>query len=200
MKHTVVNVRGTNGSGKTTAVRAILKRWPVTIAEVTHRARGDRPLVYCVHTPSGPMFMFGSYETDCGGCDTISDYKTIVPALLDKYAPKGNILFEGYLLSGAYGAVGEAMKKTEEAEHTVIFAFLDTPSDVCIKRVEARRAVRGVEKPFNPVNLLGKYGAIESVHRRALEMGHRCEVINYQQAPQQIMKLFGVEYAIRLRR
>ena len=47
--------------------------------------------------------------------------------------------------SSAGGHVAPILK-----EHGAIFAFLDTPWDVCLQRVLSRRAEAGNDKPFDP--------------------------------------------------
>jgi len=197
---TIVNIRGTNGSGKTTVVRAIMNRWPTTVVETVETTRSVRPRVYKTETPAGPVFIFGSYEAECGGCDTIKHCANDLPILIRKYAEKGNVLFEGLLISGFYSTIGESLAEQERSGKTVIFAFMDTPVEVCISRTERRRALRGETKPLNSKNLIEKHKAIETVKRRITSLGHTVIDVNHEHAINEVVNLFGITYAIKLRK
>jgi hypothetical protein len=189
---TVINLRGTSGAGKSTVVHRLLSKWPSEVVE-TIGPRG-KPLVYRVTIPGRrPLFVFGSYKNQCGGCDTISNIAEVLPQLLRRYAPQGDILYEGLLLSGMYGVVGAELAALErEGKVRVVFATLDTPLDVCLERVHQRRAARGNTKPLNPSNTEAKYRAVWSSHRSIEQRGHTCVVIDHRRAFTQVMSLLGV--------
>lgn len=190
---TIVNLRGTSGAGKSTVVHTLLKMYPHEVVE-RFGARGDRPLVYRVEANTwGPLFIFGPYKTQCGGCDAIMGYQDVLPPLLKKYAEKGDILFEGLLISGGYGSVGRALKSREDAGHRVIFALLDTPLETCLARVQARRAARGVTEPLNPKNTEQKYRAAHMSQKKiAEEYGHECVMIDHRRPVRSVLSYLGV--------
>lgn len=182
----IISLRGTSGSGKSSVVYAALERWKHEVVQANERGK---PLVNLVHAPC-PFFVFGPYRTPCGGCDALPGYAEILPILLPKYAAKGNVLFEGLLLSGTYGAVGRKLEEMKDA-HTVWFAFLDTPLEVCLDRVNARRRARGEERPVNPANTEMKFRTIKRVQEIAMEKGHNIYNIPYQDAFRRVMRLLG---------
>lgn len=192
----IINLRGTSGSGKTTVVRNIMRRWPHAPVEFTKTARGQKPLVYrIIPSIERRLFVFGSYATECGGCDTISDYKTIIPELLPRYAPLGDILYEGMLISGTYGSIGPVLAAMETAGHgPAIFAFLDTPIEVCLERVRARRVARGDLRELDPSNTVSKYKAILNAKKRvsAPPLSHRVVDIDHRDAEAQVLALLGL--------
>lgn len=159
MRHQLVNIRGCNGSGKTTIVRRFLERLPVEKLG----PRADRPLGYRVDAQSwglrAPVYVVGSYENTCGGADGIRTQEEIAERLV-KALPYGHVLVEGLLMS-----------KSSDKGHTApiirdmggIFAFLDTPWEVCVERVLGRRAAAGNTKPFD----------VEKNMRAAYEQSHR---------------------------
>ena len=69
--------------------------------------------------------------------------------------PYGHVMYEGALVS-ASGLGGKVTQATEETGCTV-YAFLDTPENLCIERVKQRRLNAGNEKEFNPKNLIDKF-------------------------------------------
>lgn len=161
MRHQVVNIRGCNGSGKTTIVRRFLERLPTTALG----PRADRPLGYAVAANAWgvnvPVYVVGSYENACGGTDGIKTQDEIVDRVRRAHAC-GHVLVEGLLMSKSSdgGVTAPALR-----ELGGIFAFLDTPWEVCIDRVLARRAAAGNDKPFNPDKTMRS--AYEQCHRSA---------------------------------
>jgi len=73
---TIINPRGTSGSGKTELARHILAEygWNSTgHAEPLRRRGRDRPIGYRLQHPFGgaPVVVLGDYKRTSGGCDTI---------------------------------------------------------------------------------------------------------------------------------
>lgn len=159
MKHQIVNIRGCNGSGKTTVVRRFLDKLSVQPLG----GKPGRPAGYQVDaSPWGinaPVFVVGSYENACGGADGINTQEEIADRVV-KALPLGHVLVEGLLMSKSSdkGHVAPILKK-----HGAIFAFLDTPWDVCLERVLARRKAAGNDKPFDPDKTMRS--AYEQCHR-----------------------------------
>jgi hypothetical protein len=159
MTYQIVNIRGCNGSGKTHAVRTFLDRLP---CEPLGGKKG-KPAGYVVDATSWgistPIYVIGSYETTCGGGDTISSQEEIVKRVKQAYE-YGHVLVEGLLMSksSAGGVVAPALK-----ELGAIFAFLDTPWETCLSRVLSRRKEAGNEKEFDPEKNMRS--AYEQCHR-----------------------------------
>lgn len=183
----LLNIRATNGGGKSTVVRGLLD-----IAE-------NKQPIYGVLGPRIPegyelrikgvkksVYVLGGYELPTGGCDLIQPYDLILE-LLRKYAPKGHVVFEGVLVSSSYGRVGLLM---EEWGQEAVMAFLDTPLETCIKNVEVRRKARGDERPFNPANLTSKYNQILKNRERIAANGKlRVVLLNYGRGLEQALDL-----------
>jgi len=146
MRHQIVNIRGCNGSGKTTIVRRFLGK----LFTEPLGGKPGRPAGYRVDaTPWGiraPIFVVGSYENACGGADGINTQEEIVDRVKKAY-PLGHVLVEGLLMSKSSdgGVTAPALR-----DMGAIFSFLDTPWDVCLERVLNRRAAAGNDKPFDP--------------------------------------------------
>lgn len=150
----LINLRGTHGSGKSTICHTLLE---ANDARPLYGALGQRPEAYEVTLAGKTTYVLGPYETQCGGADCIQPYALIVP-LIEKYAALGgDVVFEGALISSCWGAVGKLL---ESHGRGAVVAFLDTTVDECIARVQALRAQRGNERPFNPANLIAKHASI----------------------------------------
>jgi len=166
MKHAILRVSGTFGSGKTTAARDFLK-YPHTELQKGAKIQG-----YQIDASSAgiatPIFLLGSYKNTCGGCDGIPTQDEIWGRAL-KAHQYGHVLMEGALLSGSglNGAVTKAVQPTGCA----VYTFLDTPMDECITRVKIRRATAGNEKPFDPKNLVSKFESVVACYKNLKAAG-----------------------------
>lgn len=172
----IVKIHGASGSGKTTAVRVLMEA--ASSMGIIHSTTG-KVEAYNLVLPGldHHVFVIGSYENNCGGVDTIPDYRDVL-ALLDRYhLLGGHVVFEGLLQSTYYGAMGDHSRKYGPE---YVYAFLDTPKEVCVERVNSRRAANGTKTKFNPDNTRKKWDTIERLHARVEEMGHNVVTINHK--------------------
>lgn len=189
MRHKLVSIRGTNGSGKSTIVNELLKTPDI---RPIYGALGSRnPEAYQLALPGvgAPVFVLGPYQrTQCGGCDSIIPFDTILD-LLQKYAVKGHVIFEGVIVGSIYGRVGTLM---EQWGKNAVAVFLDTTEEECIRRVQARRDSREDARAFNPKNLSSKYRAVLGVKKKMLnEDIVRVETVSSDGAGQRILDILG---------
>ena len=169
----IINIRGTHGSGKSTIVRQLIERY--SASKVGDNPR--KPIGYRMNTPFGKLQVIGSYETACGGCDGIQPYALIWPMVVEA-AKLAHVVFEGALVSSSYGNIGRA---SEVYGDQFVFAFLDTPIEVCLERIVARRLAKGNLKPLDPKNTKHKYDSIigsikkirDEFHRPVIILDHR---------------------------
>lgn len=160
MKHCILRVSGTFGSGKSTAAREFLK-YPHSEL----RPGGVKKIYgYRIDVPglNAPVFLIGSYHNPAGGCDGIPTQDEITERIL-KAHPHGHVLYEGALVSGS-GLNGTI---TKAIHHTGcdVYTFLNTPMDECIVRVKTRRAAAGNTKPFDPINLVKKFESVVACYK-----------------------------------
>ncbi len=186
MTHAILRVAGTFGSGKTTAVREFLDRYPTR--ELTN-LNGKKALGYEVTVPGlSPIFVIGSYHNICGGCDGVPTQDEIAERIL-KAAQYGHVLYEGALVSasGLNGAVTKAIHPTGRD----VYAFLDTPQDTCIERVKVRRVRAGNEKPFDPKNLIQKFDSVVGCYKNLRAEGsYDVRLIDHTDIHPQLLAIF----------
>lgn len=186
----IIQIRGTSGSGKSTAMRAVMDRigGPWKPVKVDGR---KRPLYYQLAKASPRILILGHYESACGGCDTIGSAAKVYDLtreLTRLTRPPFVILQEGLLLS-------EDVKWTLQMPdvHTL---FLTTPLDRCLSQIKGRRAEAGNDKPLDESNTTHRVKVIERARRRLVEAGtvavRRCSP---EQAPRLVCSL--VERAFR---
>jgi hypothetical protein len=169
----IIKIHGCSGAGKTTAVREYMRLGEAT-ATTTYNGK---PEAYQVRFPDmyHHTYVLGSYENTCGGMDTVGSAAEVM-ALVDRYAPQGNVIFEGLLQSTYYGAMGTHSRKYGDR---YIYAFLDTPIELCLERVVARRAASGRNNKFNPQLTMDKHKTIDILRMKlqnGAQMGFRHQV------------------------
>lgn len=172
----IINVRGTNGSGKSTVAKTIIDRYG-------GRPDHSQPIYEVPLTRK--LTILGSYHTACGGCDTIKTVKEVIDRATAA-ARYGDVLFEGILISTTYGAVGEWSTQYGD---DFVFAFMSTPLDTCIARVEARRRAAGNLKTFNCSGLVQKFATIEKVHSKVYREGRHVLRLNVDDPVSDILGL-----------
>lgn len=158
----LINLRGTNGSGKSTAVVDLMNTFSrdkfLLHDTVVYKVKATRPL-----------YVLGKYETACGGCDTIKTVQQVID-LATELAEQGDVLFEGILISTTYGAVGQW---SERYGDDFAFAFMTTPVEECVRRVEARRKAVNNPRPFDSTGLRAKFATIERLRQRLIAENRR---------------------------
>jgi hypothetical protein len=185
----IINIRGTHGSGKSTIMSTILKNYPNEPESVDKRGRPEN---YKVNIPfiDKPVYIIGSYENACGGCDGIQPYSEIWPRIV-RLADlgHGHILFEGALVSSSYGNIGKA---SEIYGDDFVFAFMDTPVEECLRRIQARRLAKGNTKPLDPKNTVSKHNNVERSITKIREVYQRRVVIlDHRKALSQVLGLLN---------
>lgn len=159
----IVNLRGTNGSGKSTIVKCFLQMKPYI--EVFGVLGPRRPEAYKVRLPNRWLYAIGPYQTNTGGIDAMPLSSGELIVLLEKYRKLGHIIFEGVIISTFYGAVGEWLCAHKDE---AIVGFMDTPLDVCLEALASRKSGhRGTE------HVAGKIKAIARVKERMYADGLR---------------------------
>jgi thymidylate kinase len=184
----IIKIHGTSGSGKTTIVRALLELSDPVPADCINTDSG-RIEAHLLHLPGvmKPVVVLGPYgKSWCGGLDAVAG--TLNHArMLDRYANLGHVLYEGLLGSECYGAMGKASERFGKSH---VFAFLDTPIEVCIERVKQRRFDAGNTKPLNEENTRGRIPKIERLYRKLkYELGREVAYIDYKRPVDQILDM-----------
>lgn len=185
----IVKLHGTSGSGKTSVARGLMDlAGPTAVLEIRN-SNGSWPEMYQFSLPgvTAPIFVLGPYVSTCGGLDCMPDVLDHM-RLINMAAPLGNVFYESLLGSEYYGRIG---RFTEQFGDNHVFAFLDTPIEVCIERIKTRRAAAGNKKPLNEANTRGRVVKIERLKHRLIHEFHRRVVnIDHTDAVSQVYKLF----------
>jgi hypothetical protein len=167
----ILNIRGTSGAGKTTLVRKLVN---IKSADKVYKDGRRNPICY----QSDNTILLGSYESECGGCDTIHSLGEIFE-LVDFYAKNGyNVVMEGLLLS-------------EEVKRTIALAtiykakiiVLDTSLEKCLSQINERRLRKNPSaEPVNPKNTTNRFSVINRALERLKLSGVDAEAMPFKRA------------------
>lgn len=177
----IIQLRGTSGSGKSTAMRKVMGLMGDWQA-VTVPGR-KRPLYYYSCSDWPDTVVLGHYESACGGCDTIGSARAVweLTSKLRAERPGVHLLQEGLLLS-------EDVKWTSNMPGVSVL-FLITPVEQCLEQIKKRREEAGNEKPLNPGNTTNRVAVIERARVKLLDAGVDCRRCSADQAPGLVLHL-----------
>jgi len=170
----IFNLRGTNGTGKSTVAHHLIQKsgaeplefWPGT------RKPNSKPKAYAGQWKGVPIVILGSYETVCGGMDTITDINDAAD-LIAQYGTDDRfpiMFYEGLFISHCLGTVAKRMTDEGLKDRTIL-GYLDTPLEECLRRVHKRRADRGQTKPFKEQNVVDDYQRVDWNRAKATREG-----------------------------
>lgn len=172
----IIKIHGCSGAGKTTAARTLMAN-SISTQKCYNAARKVEAYKLELLTVEAPVYLLGSYDNNCGGMDTVSSAAAAME-LVQKYSNVGHVVHEGLLQSTYYGAMGTDSKRYGDR---YIYAFLDTPIELCLERVVARREAMGSTNKFNPQLTRDKHATIERLKKRLVHMGHMVAKIYHDQ-------------------
>jgi hypothetical protein len=136
--NTVINLRGTNGSGKTTVVVNLLAACKGTLRKRYGLLGPAQPEAVQVQGPSRLLTVLGPYPINGGDAIVGRAGVSGVIELVQKYREEGDVLFEALIISSMYGKVGKWLLQ----HPPVIVAVLDVTLDECREGLYKRQIVR----------------------------------------------------------
>lgn len=175
---TLVNLRGTNGSGKSTLARRFFGEHDGEVELVNEtfprEKKQEGGTVVTEHVPvrvvgrinpDNRTCIVGSYTTGAGGLDKVKFFAAQFLAIERALAlPDVQIVVaEGVLSSTVFGSWAEHAKKLISEGHRVIWAFMTTPIDTCLARIQSRNG----GKPIKEDQVRDKWVQIDKVRQRA---------------------------------
>lgn len=191
----IVKIGGCNGSGKTSLMRGLMDIWNFVPVPVDPAKIGGKVARYeaLIKEPELMAHLFtkvvvlGDYRNVCGGMDTISD-KEVRYAMVESWVKdkKALVLFEGLITGKTYGALGSL---SEASAVPWLYTYMDTPFDVCVERVLARRKAAGNTAPFDPERTMRPtFKSCQSTAARAKQLGHPVFMVNHKLNPTKAAK------------
>lgn len=185
----IINIRGTSGSGKTYFAKSFMEACGNPV-EVLH---DNRVVATCVYYRLMPVYFIGSYRNVCGGCDTIKT-QDMACSLVRHFSQFGHVIFEGLLMSHLYARYAALYDEMVGYGERFIFAFLDTPLDLCLVRIKERRRERGNLTELNPDNTISKYNSTMDVAQRFKADGFDVRWLRHEVPPvRQLERLLNLQ-------
>jgi hypothetical protein len=143
----LINIRGCNGSGKTTLLRLLVQELGAgSVDKLEVPDHKPIPVTYC----PGGIAILGDYhpatQGTTAGCDKIKTQAAVKHALrkLVKDPGLNVVLFEGVVVATIYGPWKEFTE--ENGDNGMVWAFLDTPLDVCLTRIQTRNGGKPIKE------------------------------------------------------
>lgn len=182
----IVNIRGTNGAGKSTVARAVMARYEAR--EPARSAGRRRPIGYLCRRQDGrPLWVVGHYETPCGGADTVHTVEEVF-ALVEEHAAHGrDVLFEGIISQDDVRRTIDLARRHELR----VFA-LRVPMTECLAAIQSRRVTRGDVRELNPTNTVNRVRRLEGSMRKLTEAGVLAEWVSRDEAVSRCLSALGV--------
>lgn len=179
MNH-ILNIRGTNGSGKTSLARALMRK----LKHYKDFKTSNGVFCHVYLTPYAEYVTFiGQYSGGAasGGVDRVKNVRDVIQAVRE-VSEYGHVIMEGLLISGLQTLTREVADAAADfAEFHVI--TLNTPLDVCIKQTLSRRAEAGNTKEFDPEkSLVPKHRAVELAHAKLTLWGMNTVLLSQMEA------------------
>lgn len=168
----IINVRGINGSGKSTIVKKFLEFPNSPIFGALGPRRPEAYEIFRSGQKGVHLYAIGPYTRNTGGVDGMGGSWSAgeLVELLEKYRRLGHVIFEGVVISTYYGAIGEWLKTNSK---NAIVVFLDTPLDVCLESIGERSGDKARTKTVE-----AKVRMLEGAHRRMIKEGIRVETLS----------------------
>jgi|AntDeeMetageno50_2_1112565.scaffolds.fasta_scaffold10892_1 hypothetical protein len=180
-----INIRGTNGSGKTTLLRGLVasaqveklrvpipggrKNDVITIAGDNCAVVGD----YSSRTTGGYSAGLDRIQTQAEAKSAI-EFAATLPGV-------DVVLFEGLLVSTIYGPWLEWSR----ANGGMCWAYLDTPINLCLDRVQRRNG----GKPVKTEQIVAKHRTIDRTKQKAEADGQEVAVLRHELALDDLERL-----------
>jgi len=144
----IINIRGTSGSGKTHTARSFMD---YCSPDIIVYGEEDKPVAHCVFWDMMPVYFIGSYANVCGGCDNIQT-QDMICSYVRHFSQFGHVIFEGLLMSHTFSRYAALWKELTDYGIPFVFAYMDTPLELCLERIRQRRLAKGNTKPLNTAN------------------------------------------------
>ena len=160
MSKLLVNIRGCNGSGKSTIPISMMDDPDMYIVEKPYNGKSKRVLTVF---PSYGWVALGSYFNKTGGLDTFPNNKFTKKVLkyCIRHYPEYDILMEGIIASTIYSTYRDLFKlvKKRYSITPVVINFIP-PLDIAINRIYQRNC----GKPINEDAVENKWNIVKRNH------------------------------------
>jgi len=179
----IINLRGTSGSGKTTAVRRLIDSFLSTkLYDNSKRLIGHKVQMSAGHF----VYVVGPYKTSCSGCDRMNSQDQICEIIRD-FAKHGDVIFEGYRTSGSVKRYVHLARSLPD--HQFLFLFMDTPLKICLERLNDRRHKNNIKKPLSSRHVERTHERLQRMPAELLSLGMDARKVPFQSVADSLQRL-----------
>jgi hypothetical protein len=169
---TFIFVHGAGGSGKSTLARVLI----ACAGGVSSSSPLPKGAVIS-YTPA-KVALLGPYHTPTGGVDSIHPYALVPQAIKHLlYVEAWPYVFAEGLMTPGVETCRQIYVAATRMRAKAHFVLLDVPIDVCTRNVEARRARKGTDKPYDNHHLIKKHQSannwIRNLHDAGIPNTHK---------------------------
>lgn len=166
----LINIRGSNGSGKSYCVRKILEHFGNGVLKYTEQLTDEGEVFKFPYYEYDDFYLLGKYETSCGGLDGVKWYETITSAAKELIQTK-SVLMEGILWSSVFSSMYRLDRDLRQLGHSSVWCGFNNPAELHLQRVMERRASRGVFEPMQIKHVIEKVKSTERGLNHAIYFG-----------------------------
>jgi predicted ABC-type ATPase len=157
----IVNIRGCNGSGKSTIPMSMMELDPeyeVIKLGVSKTGKPCSPALTIFHKLG--WIALGTYFNKTGGMDTYKNNADTLMALMYalKNYPEYDIVMEGVIASTIKSTYADLFRELEEDGQQVLIMAFVPPLKVCLERIQQRNG----GKPIKEELVAGKWHSVNS--------------------------------------
>jgi thymidylate kinase len=190
----IINIRGTNGSGKSTVAMKFIKHGAeeVVLAQYPSPTKKEPDRLKDVigyvsnWADYGTVCVVGPYDRQIGGLDRIPSFEAQRNAIRAATKIADTVICEGVLASTVYSSWAEFFK--EMGSVTVL--YLDTPLETCYDRIKQRQIeATGEAKEIKTEQVAAKVKMIESTRQKFAKDGLNTLVVSSDEATDYIRQL-----------
>lgn len=186
MNKLIVNIRGCNGSGKSTIPMGMMDD-PYMKTTYKHIPGRKSKLGIATVFPSYGWVALGTYFNKTGGMDCLPNNEVIQKAfwyVLKKY-PEYDIIMEGVIASTISSTYINLFKEAEERYHDrkVVILSFNTPVDVCLERIYKRNG----GKPIKEDAVEMKWNMVQRAAKKFKDAGFSTVKIDNSSTPKDRM-------------
>lgn len=191
----IVNIRGANGTGKSTLVSRFIdegggRSHMVDLASFVSGKKNTPKRVEgygCTIAGKG-IVVVGAYRTDCGGCDGIKTQALVKDSVMRAAKIADHVIFEGVIVSTIFQGYADLNNTLRDQGHDYLWAYLDTPLDVSLARIQQRNG----GKPINEALVADKFRSIQRTQTKALDAGFHVTQLPYNDAFEHLKREMGL--------
>lgn len=140
----VINLKGANGSGKSTIPIRMIKKDKQVVLLVTSPEDKKPVATYC---PTFQVVILGTYLTACGGCDSLGNTQVVKELLKLLWKKDVHILYEGVIVGDIKSTFYELMVEFRKVHPRVVsFCFMGTTLKECLRRIQIRNGGKKINE------------------------------------------------------